>query len=223
MAGRGSQLKFVDQDIASQYRCIVCKSISRDPWRAQCCQAIYCQSCTKQDMLSTTASQGMDQSSSNGTPPVCCYGCEMDSPQFMPDKILQKKVGQLKAECPYAGCAWIGVLATAESHARLAHHSTAATALVYSNDPEILAAHSQPNSPGGHGVEQPLIPVSPPPTRSAETTDARSNKSHKMMGNGQEFQMNLPSTTHSRGLWKILTNCCKAGKPFAGRSASAKV
>ena len=218
MADRSSQLKFVDHHTASQYRCIVCLSISRDPWRAQCCEAIYCQSCTKQAKLGPTASQG--QSSSNGTPPTCCSGCEVDSPQFLPDETLQKKIGQLKVECPYAGCAWIGILATAESHARLAHHSTA---LVYSNDPEILAANNQPKPPSGRRVEQLPMVVSPHPMRGAETTDAetqkQSNKSHE---NGQQVQ-ELPSPTPSQGMWKKITRCCKAGKPFAEHSTSAKL
>ena len=218
MADRSSQLKFVDHHTASQYRCIVCLSISRDPWRVQCCEAIYCQSCTKQAKLGPTASQG--QSSSNGTPPTCCSGCEVDSPQFLPDETLQKKIGQLKVECPYAGCAWIGILATAESHARLAHHSTA---LVYSNDPEILAANNQPKPPSGRRVEQLPMVVCPHPMRGAGTTDAetqkQSNKSHE---NGQQVQ-ELPSPTPFQGLWKKITRCCKAGKPFAEHSTSAKL
>lgn len=216
MAGRSSQLKFVDHRTASQYRCIVCFSISKDPWRAQCCEAIYCQSCTKQAKLGPTASQDKDQPSSNGTPPASCSGCGTDSPQFLPDTTLQKKIGQLKVECPYAGCTWVGILATAESHSRLAHHSTA---LVFSNDPEIIAANNRPEPPSDYRLEQ--ISMTQAGITDAEV-QKHSNMSQKMMGKGQRSQESN-SPTHSRGLWKELTRCCKAGKPLAEHSTSAKL
>ena len=125
----GFNFKFVDQATSSKYACVVCYTVPREPLRAQCCGAIYCQQCAEQAEtfelaeLSVPEQQSATSSlASQSNPKACvCSKCKKDDVQLLPDTVLQKNISKLQIECPKAGCGWIGEFADVHTHMKEPH------------------------------------------------------------------------------------------------------
>ena len=97
---------FQDTDLASEYNCGICLSVSRDPQQTKCCGATFCHYCITRAL----------ESSKNG-----CPICNKEDVELIPDKAQKQKINKLKVHCPIKGCAWVVDLADVEAHNKKPH------------------------------------------------------------------------------------------------------
>ena len=103
----GYDCKFLDPDVASEYNCSICLSVSRDPQQTKCCGSTFCLYCIQQALAS---SKGPN-----------CPNCNSELVELIPDKAQRQKINKLKVHCPIEGCLCIVELADVEAHRRVPH------------------------------------------------------------------------------------------------------
>lgn len=106
--GCDSDFLAVDAGLASQYECLICYHLARDPLQAKCCGATCCRHCVSQlDGANPHASR------------YECPNCRELSPAWIEDKAQRQKINKLKVKCSH--CEWTGELADAHTHLESVH------------------------------------------------------------------------------------------------------
>ena len=97
----GYDFDFIE-DPPEELNCSVCLLVLRDPHLTSCCGNHFCQSCIEKIK--------------EGTSP--CPLCKESSFSTFLNKSFQRKVNELKVQCPLSddGCTWIGTLGGAGNH-----------------------------------------------------------------------------------------------------------
>ena len=98
---------FLDLELASEYNCSICLSVSRDPQQTKCCGSTFCLYCIQQALASSKVAS--------------CPNCNHEPVELIPDKAQKQKINKLKVSCPLEGCTWIVELADIETHMRVLH------------------------------------------------------------------------------------------------------
>ena len=111
----GYDCKFLDPDVASEYNCSICLSVSRDPQQTKCCGSTFCLYCIQEALASSKGPS--------------CSKCNSESVELIPDKAQRQKINKLKVRCPIEGCRCIVELADIEAHKRVPHPVTPPTNL----------------------------------------------------------------------------------------------
>ena len=104
----GYDYTFVDGDPPSNYICLICTLVSRDPHQVSCCYNIYCKSCLDKHR---------NKSSWNGT--FSCPACRrlLDSKSYFKDGRLEREIKALKVQCTIdEECDWKGTISDIEAH-----------------------------------------------------------------------------------------------------------
>lgn len=99
----GYDFEFLDSAMATDYQCMICHYVAKDPQQAQCCGATYCSSCITRSR-STRAE---------------CPNCRAPSFILIQDEAQQQKINKLKIKCPH--CDWNGAVADIQTHTELEH------------------------------------------------------------------------------------------------------
>ena len=106
-AKAGYDCTFLDPELASEYNCAICLSVSRDPQQTKCCGSTFCLYCIQVALASAKVSS--------------CPVCNSSAVELIPDKAQKQKINKLKVCCPLEGCSWIVELADVETHKRVPH------------------------------------------------------------------------------------------------------
>ena len=203
----GFEFKFLDPTATTRYQCSVCNCIARDPWRADCCESLYCKLCTGQG-------NGNDRDQHDSTISYCVH-CKTEFPNFALEQDLKEKINRSKVACPHKGCKWTGELAKAEFHATKKH---ASMGVVYCNTTAAAGNSTQPQQPSqseNHVPDQPPMPSSHPKSIGAKT-DVKSEetvapeKIRNELNSQFEVDAEEVGTAHSQTRsrrWKMLCRC----------------
>ena len=97
---------FLDEATSSSLRCKVCSAVPKEPLKAQCCGAVYCQSCSESTNCNADSSPQIN----------VCISCKYQHPTLTFDQTLKDITGALKVKCTYVGCNWVGEFANGENH-----------------------------------------------------------------------------------------------------------
>ena len=224
--------KFIDQSTSSKYACTLCYSVPREPLKAQCCGATYCELCaaghTEFAELSVSASQSTGDPLLSQSIKVCA-NCESKELQLLPDSALVKNIGKLRVECPIEGCGWVGEVTGVEAHMAEPHDDLEDE--LYANDfadqPETTQSE-QSWAQQYRKAHTPSIRSPQPPSSRYQGTPmlATTDEGHETsavtpqpLSTRQQFQIEqeLPSLTKRN---QVL--CCRS-QGFADLSTSEKL
>ena len=109
----GYDCRFLDPDVASEYNCSICLSVSREPQQTKCCGSTFCLYCIQQALASSKGPS--------------CPNCNSESVELIPDKAQRQKINKLKVQCPIEGCLCVVELADIEAHKKVPHPVTPPT------------------------------------------------------------------------------------------------
>ena len=126
--------KFLDRFSSSRFGCDVCQRVPANASRAQCCGAVYCQTCAELVQSSAAiAGDQQDQGSFVAWNPAAttCTKCKGIGLTLFPDPGLQENIDQLQVECLKPGCGWIGVYSAIDFHLRQPHDTEE---MIYDNE-----------------------------------------------------------------------------------------
>ena len=145
----GYDYKFHDLELASEYNCHICLSVSQNPQQAKCCGATFCQYCIMRALESSK---------------VGCPNCNEEGIELIPDKAQKQKINKLKVLCPIDDCGWVIELADIEAHRNKPHPlsppiTTPHSTLQRKQCQEQIATHSSEISQ----EQQCPLSISPPP------------------------------------------------------------
>lgn len=98
--------EFLDSALATDYECMICHYVARDPRQAQCCGATYCRSCIAHSRHTLSE----------------CPNCRAPSFILIQDKAQRQRINKLKIKCPL--CEWTGAVADIQTHTRLEHSTS---------------------------------------------------------------------------------------------------
>ncbi|XP_003383553.1 PREDICTED: TNF receptor-associated factor 4-like [Amphimedon queenslandica] len=103
----GYDYTFVDGDPPSNYICLICTLVSRDPHQVSCCYNIYCKSCLDKHRK---------KSSWNGR--FSCPACRelLDTRSYFKDGRLEREIKALQVQCTIEECDWKGTISDIEAH-----------------------------------------------------------------------------------------------------------
>ncbi|XP_019862374.1 PREDICTED: TNF receptor-associated factor 2-like isoform X2 [Amphimedon queenslandica] len=103
----GYDYTFVDGDPPSNYICLICTLVSRDPHQVSCCYNIYCKSCLDKHRK---------KNSRNGT--FRCPACRelLDLRSYFKDGRMEREIKALKVQCTIEECDWKGTIGDIEAH-----------------------------------------------------------------------------------------------------------
>lgn len=102
----GYDYEFLDSALATDYECMICHYVARDPRQAQCCGATYCRSCIVHSRQTLAE----------------CPNCRAPSFILIQDKAQQQRINKLKIKCPQ--CEWTGAIADIQTHTELEHSNS---------------------------------------------------------------------------------------------------
>ena len=109
-AGGGYDYEFLDSALASDYECMICQYVTREPQQAQCCGATYCSSCISRSRRT------LDD----------CPNCRAPAFILISDKAQRQRINKLRVKCPH--CDWTGEVADIQTHLELDHADIIASA-----------------------------------------------------------------------------------------------
>ena len=233
----GFNYKFIDQATSSKYACTLCYSVPKEPLKAQCCGATYCQSCaaghTEYAESSASASQSTADPLLSQNIKVC-FNCESEELQLLPDSSLEENIAKLRVECPVAGCGWVGELTEVEAHMTEPHDDLEDE--LYANDfadqPETTRSQQswaqQYRKAHTPSIRSPQPPPSryqgtPMPTTTDEWQETLPVTPQPLSTRQQlQIEQELPSPTKRNQLCGKYLSCCRS-QGFADLSTSEKL
>ena len=181
----GYDCKFLDPDVASEYNCSICLSVSRDPQQTKCCGSTFCLYCIQQALASSKGPS--------------CPNCNSESVELIPDKAQRQKINKLKVHCPIEGCLCIVELADIEAHKRVPHPVTPPTResrqQYYNTLPIPLHKKQQPK-PAETGGKRPVPTPRALPSKASEN-EQRDFPHVSLSQPDQEVPGNDPSKDHN--------------------------
>ena len=150
----GYDYKFHDLELASEYNCRICLSVSQDPQQAKCCGATFCHYCITRALESSK---------------VGCPNCNQEDIELIPDKAQKQKINKLKVLCPIKDCGWVIELADIEAHKSKPHPLSPPTTTPHSTlqrrqCPEQFATNYSEMSQEQQYTLSPASPPLPPNT-----------------------------------------------------------
>lgn len=103
----GYDYQFLDSSLATDYECMICHYVAKDPRQAQCCGATYCRSCILRSRRTLAE----------------CPNCRAPSFILIQDKAQRQRINKLRIKCPH--CEWTGAIADIQTHTDLEHPNLA--------------------------------------------------------------------------------------------------